>query len=98
MHPAQQRVDVDEGDRARPINNGVCGGLETGNPARPLAVEDMAVGERAQRTAQRPGGVHRAGQHGMPPWRSTSRSSIESAPVTMPAAIVATLPGALDHQ
>jgi hypothetical protein len=56
----------------------------------------VAVGERAQERPNVDSAYTPPNNSGMPPWRTTSRSSIESAPVSMPATIVATLPAALD--
>jgi hypothetical protein len=81
-------VDVDDHELvgAGPYRHraGQCGQQPGGDR---VELADMAEGEQPQEAAQRRRARMPMNSRGMPPWRSRSTSSIESAPHTIPATI-----------
>ena len=72
-------------------DSGAIQGLESGGAELAGVPEAELPQERAQRGRR----VAPAEQRGIPPWRITSRSSMESAPVTIPATIAVIFPAGL---
>ncbi len=85
--PALHRVDVDERHHVRPGQQPRHDTGEAGQDPGGDRVElaHMPERERAQERADRRRARTPVRTLAMPPWRSTSRSSIESAPATIPA-------------